>query len=81
LLQEFVQVSDWQVNNFWILLFQNNIWWILFHLFMESFSFLLNGLNHLYLFWYYELRKIHFSKIFIIINFFNYIDSPAPLGS
>jgi hypothetical protein len=48
---------------------------------MESFSFLLNGLNHLYLFWYYELRKIHFSKIFIIINFFNDIDSPAPLGS
>ena len=69
LLQEFVQVSDWQVNYFGILFFQNDVWWILFHLLMELFSFLMNRLDHLYLArygpqvpcWNYELRKIHFS--------------------
>ena len=79
LLQEFVQVSDWQVYYFRILFFQNNIWWILLHLFMEVLSFHLNGLDLIYL-WIDKFRKVVFSyMLIIVIAVFNVNNSSASL--
>ena len=64
-----MQVFDWKVYYFWILFLQNLIIRVLLHLLMELFSFLMDRLDHLNL-WFYVFIKVLFSYILISILYF-----------
>ena len=80
MLQELMQVFDWQVYYFWILFLQNLVIRVLLHLPMELFSFLLDWLDHLNL-GFYVFVKVLFSYILIsVFLFINNTYSSTSLG-
>ena len=62
MLQQFLKISYRQIHNIWILLFQNLVVAVILHLYIEFFSFLLDGLDHGNL-WNNILRKVVFPEI------------------
>jgi len=79
-LQQFLEISYRQVQNFWILIFQDLVVAVVLHLLVELVSFLLDGLDHGHL-WDYILWKVVFpekSHLLILIIFIYNTQTSAP---